>query len=304
MNNEMAENAAEKSGLRLSCADYSFRPLQPWESAMQAIAGLGLDGVDLCLIGGSSHLNVEDLMADPDAMVRRINDTVAATGVAIADIALLADPDLQTLSNFGYMAANNPDPELREAADAMFEAVLDVAARVGARSLTVLPGVLWPHETKEESFQRTVTVLTEMALKAQARGVKLCVEPHVGSVIQDPEDALRLCQEAAPCGLTLDYSHFISRGVEQDALDELTKHAVYVHARAATTGRLQVPLERSEIDFPRWMDVLTGNGYEGYVGFEYVNIEGDFQLDDIDTLTETAKMRDLLRGHWATVDAG
>ena len=58
--------------MRLACADNTFRLLQPWESAVELIRLLGLEGVDVCLMGNRSHIRPEDVRADVAGAAERI----------------------------------------------------------------------------------------------------------------------------------------------------------------------------------------------------------------------------------------
>ena len=72
--------------IELSCADNTFRLVQPWESAVEMIRLLELDGVDVCLMGNRSHLRPEDVRDDLPGTAARITKTLQAHGLAASDL--------------------------------------------------------------------------------------------------------------------------------------------------------------------------------------------------------------------------
>ena len=59
--------------------------------------------------------------------------------------------------------------------------------------------------------------------------------------------------------LTLDYSHFVARGIEQAAVHPLLPLAGHLHARQAARGRPQAGGDEGIIDFHAIVDRLAGS---------------------------------------------
>lgn len=275
--------------MKLGCADNTFRLVQPWESAVELIRLLELDAVDVCLMGNRSHLRPEDVRNDLPGCARRIREGLAAAGLACSDLFCIPWTD------FERYAPNHPDGDERERGRALFGDVLELAADAGAPGMTMLPGIDWPGESHEGSFQRSVEELAWRAEAARAAGVRFSIEPHLGSVAQTPEEAARLCRETQDLvELTLDYSHFVYQGYDEDAIEPLLAHARHLHARGARHGRMQAALKDSTIDFERMVAGLVDAGYEGDIGLEYLWIDWE-HLNECDTVSETILLRDRLR---------
>jgi sugar phosphate isomerase/epimerase len=273
--------------MRLACADNTFRLVQPWESAVELIRLLELPAVDVCLMGNRSHIRPEDVRDDIPGCAERIARGLGRSGLACSDLFCIPWTD------FERFAPNHPDAEERERSRALFADMLELAARVESPGLTMLPGIDWPGETHAESFARSVAELGWRAEQALARGVRFSIEPHLGSIVQDPAEAKRLCEEAAGVELTLDYSHFVYQGYPEAAIEPLVEHARHFHARGAAERRLQTALKENAIDFERLVEVAREKGYDGDIGLEYLWIDWE-GLNTCDTVSETILLRDRL----------
>ncbi len=275
--------------IRLACADNTFRLVQPWESAIEMIRLLDIEAVDVCLMGNRSHIRPEDVRDDLPAAAARITAGLAAHGLAPSDLFCIPWTD------FERFAPNHPDSGERERSRALFEDMLELADRIDAPGLTMLPGIDWPGEAHEDSFDRSLEELARRAELARSRGRGFSIEPHLGSVVQDPAEAARLCREARDVvGLTLDYSHFVYQGYDEAQIEPLVVHARHLHARGAREGRMQCALKDSTVDFGRMVEVLQDAGYEGDIGLEYLWIDWE-HLNECDTVSETILLRDRLR---------
>jgi sugar phosphate isomerase/epimerase len=274
--------------IRLSCADNTFRLVQPWESALEMIRLLEIEAVDVCLMGNRSHIRPERVRDDIPGAAARITRGLAERGLAVSDLFCIPWTD------FERFAPNHPDPAERERSRALFADMLELAERIAAPGLTMLPGSYWPSEGHEDSFERSVEELAERAAQARARGLRFSIEPHFGSIAQDPAEAGRLCEEAGDLELTLDYSHFVYQGYPEEAIEPLVAHARHLHARGARKGRMQAALKDSVIDFEQMIDAAQAAGYDGDIGLEYLWIDWE-HLNECDTVSESILLRDRLR---------
>jgi sugar phosphate isomerase/epimerase len=275
--------------IRLSCADNTFRLVQPWESAVEMIRLLEIEAVDVCLMGNRSHIRPEDVRDDIPAAAARIARGLAERGLAVSDLFCIPWTD------FERFAPNHSDPDERARSRALFGDMLDLASRIEAPGLTMLPGIDWPGESHADSFGRAVEELSWRGERARARGIGFSIEPHLGSIAQEPREAARLCVATqALVGLTLDYSHFVYQGYADSEIEPLVAHARHFHARGARETRMQCALEDSTIDFERMLAAAAAAGYEGDVGLEYLWIDWE-HLNECDTVSETILLRDRLR---------
>jgi sugar phosphate isomerase/epimerase len=275
--------------IRLACADNTFRLVQPWESAIEIIRLLEFEAVDVCLMGNRSHLRPEDVRDDIPGCAERIRAGLAASGLAVSDLFCIPWTD------FERFAPNHPELDERARSRALFDDMLELTGRIGAPGMTMLPGIDWAGESHEDSFDRSVAELAWRASRARERGARFSIEAHLGSVVQGPREAERLCRETqGAVELTLDYSHFVYQGYAEEEIEPLVAHARHVHVRGARARRMQAALKDSTIDFERMVDALLGAGYEGDIGLEYLWIDWE-HLNECDTVSETILLRDRLR---------
>jgi sugar phosphate isomerase/epimerase len=285
--------------IRLSCGSDSF-PLVQHELMSSIVAGLGFDGFDLMVAGNragtanATNLRLEEILADPAGWAGRLDERLRSRGLEISDFFASPWTDLET------MAPNHPDPaELRRGHE-MFERVLECALHLGVSGITMPCGIDWPGESHADSLARAAEEHGRRAEKTRAHGLGYSTEPHVGSVAQTPADTLELCRAAPGLQLTLDYSHYLALGHDEEECETLLPYARHVHVRGAAKGRIQVPMRESTIDVERMVDRLVELGYDGFVTAEYVWVPWG-GLDEIDVLSEVILMRDRLRAKLATV---
>jgi sugar phosphate isomerase/epimerase len=277
--------------LPLACGDHSF-PLLEHEHALDLIAMLGFSGFDLAVMGNRSHVRPEAIRGDAAGWGERLGTAIRSRGLSPADVFLIPWTDFETL------APNHPDPGERERARELFADVLELAARLGAPGVTLLPGIAWPGRAERDPLQRAADELQWRAERARRLGMRCSIEPHIGSVVATPEAVAELLGLAPDLELTLDYTHFVAQGIAEERVHPLIDRTRHVHARGARPGRGQCAIKDSSIAYERVVDELLARGYDGYLAIEYVWIAWE-RMNECDNLSETVLLRDRLRAHLA-----
>jgi sugar phosphate isomerase/epimerase len=272
--------------LKLSCADFSF-PLLPHHAALKMIALLGLRGVDIGLFAGRSHLRPETELRAPAKNGASLYNRLSSAGLTAADIFL------QLHESFVDFAVNYPKKARREFAREQFLRTLDYAAAAGSTHVTILPGVIFKAEPRAASLARAADELSWRVEQATAMKLTLGVEPHLGSITDTPERALRLAALVPGLGLTLDYAHFTRAGFPDSRIEPLAARTTHFHARCARKGRLQSSLKENAIDFTRALKALNRNSFGGWVALEYVWIDWE-HCNEVDVLSETIRLSEHL----------
>lgn len=275
---------------RFACADFTF-PLLTHDQALDLIATLGFEGVDIGLFQGRSHLQPASEFKAVSAHGQALRRKLADRGLQAADIYLQAAPDFITL------AANQPDPRRRRTARDLFLQTLEYTLACGGKHVSGLPGAYFPEEPRATSFARCVAELAWRCEQASRAGLVFSVEAHVGSIAPHPSAALRLLAATPGLTLTLDYTHFTRRGIPDAVVEPLIEHASHFHARGARRGRLQTSVKANTIDYARIAKRMQQTGYGGYLGIEYVWTEWE-RCNEVDNLCETLLLRDLIRAAW------
>ena len=96
------ENETKQSEWRLASADFTF-PLLPHDKVLDLISALELNGIDIGLFEGRSHLWPSREFNDLSRSAKTLRDKLTDRGLAPADVFLQLDPD------FVPYAINQPD---------------------------------------------------------------------------------------------------------------------------------------------------------------------------------------------------
>ncbi len=271
----------------LACADFAF-PLLSHDHALDLISMIGVEGVDIGLFEGRSHLHPSREFGDPAGAGESLRQRVEQRGLRVADVFLQMDPD------FTVCAANHPASSRRAKARDWFERTLDYAMACDCSHVTALPGVWFPDETPADSFRRCCDELSWRVERARSVGIVFGTEAHVGSIAPTPQDALRLAESVPGLTLTVDYTHFASRGIPDAEVEPMMAYAGHFHARGARQGRLQCSWKENEIDYARILDVMQATNYAGYIGLEFIWIDWE-HCNEVDNVSETILFRDFFR---------
>jgi sugar phosphate isomerase/epimerase len=273
---------------KLACADFTF-PLLEHDKVLDLIGALELDGVDIGLFEGRSHLWPSRAFADLKTSAKTLRKKLEERGLRAADVFLQLDPD------FVPYAINQPDASRRQLARDQFLRTLEYASELGSPHVTTLPGVYFEGtESAESSWQRSQEELAWRVERSREREMVFGVEAHVGSLAPNPGEAARMVSGVPGLTLTLDYTHFTRLGLPDAEIEPLVALATHFHVRGAREGRLQAPFKDNAIDYTRVLAAMRSCGYGGYLGIEYVWIDWE-HCNESDNLSETILFRNFLR---------
>ena len=272
---------------KFACADFTF-PLLSHDQALQLIAMLEFDGVDIGLFEERSHLWPSREFDDVESSARQLKRRLDDRGLKAADIFL------QMAQDFTPYAINHPEAARRRSARDWFLKTLDYAGECGCGHVTTLPGVHFETEAWDASFARATDELMWRVDRAKVHNIIFGVEAHVASIVPNPESALRLVRQVPGLTLTLDYTHFTRLGLPDSVIEPLIQYASHFHVRGARRGRLQASFADNVIDYRRIHDVMQASAYQGWIGIEYVWIDWE-HCNECDNLSETVQFRDFFR---------
>ncbi|MCC7043548.1 MAG: sugar phosphate isomerase/epimerase [Acidobacteria bacterium] len=255
--------------IRLAAITDEFSP--DLEVALDAMASVGMTGVELRTIGGR---NIVDL---DDAAVDRICAQVQARGMSVVSIAspILkcvwpGGPSLDTrFQQDAFASRHTYDDQPR-----LTERAFEIAERTGARIIRVFS--FWRTVEPDRVFDPVVSALTRLADAAQPRGLTIGLEnehacniatgeetarvmaaidhPALG-VIWDPANALVAGEVPYPGG----YRHLrASRVIHVHAKD------CDVHGHTPTWG----PIGEMSVDWIGQIAALKKDGYAGWISLE------------------------------------
>ena len=267
---------------RISCSEYSFPSVPGQHERIGMVRLLGFELVDVALFLADGS----ELVADPGAVVGALRASLGDHGLGSEDLFLAVGETVEEI------APNQRDGGVREQRRREFSAGAWIAAELGIRGLTILPGVAWA-EDPAASWELCVEELAWRVAKAASLGVETRIEAHAGSIAPVPELTARLCEDVPGLRLTLDLSHFELQSVTLDRMLTLVPLAGHLHVRAAKPGAIQVRWRDNETDFAALVAGLRAVGYAGAYCVEYVPMS-KWRCDEMDVVTETLATRSAL----------
>jgi sugar phosphate isomerase/epimerase len=249
--------------MKLACADFSW-PLLPHDRVFTLIRLLDIEGVDLSLFGNRSHVRPETVRSDIPMWSGILKERIERSGLELSDFFF------QPWTDFETMAPNHPDPKQQDDAAALFHDMVEMARRMGAPGITMLPGIRFGDESWETSIRRSAEALKWRVDAAAKHNMLLSIEGHVGSNVDTPEKLMHLIELTPGLKLTLDYTHFTYAGIPDSEIEPLLAHARHFHCRGANKGHLQANFDENTIDYRRVIQRMQEIGYNGYFAIEYV----------------------------------
>ena len=272
----------------LSVSAFSFEVL-PLEGALAVCHWAGFKGVGLpgFVNRGRSSYDPEEIGANPqpalDHLLPMLNK-YELHGV---------DYFVQFASGFWGRSMNEPETARRQKNIAAFPGISRFCQQAKIPVVTVLPGVEHPGRSFEQDLDTAAETLRAIVKISADAGIQLCFEPHMESLTNTPEKALKLVERVPGLKITLDYSHFVLQHIDMEQIHSLIPHTGYVHLRPARPGKLQTRFAEGTID---WVDIskrLAAANYQGDIALEFV-CGPWFDNNQVDTLTESIVTRDAL----------
>ncbi|MBI5089896.1 MAG: sugar phosphate isomerase/epimerase, partial [Actinobacteria bacterium] len=241
-----------------------------------------------------THLTLSSVRPDPRARAAALRAEVDEVGLEIADVFLTSSLELGRLTPTSRVG--DDVDELR----AIFRDTVELTSALGAPGITLLPGVVDDGLSVDEGVARAAEGLAPLVEMGAERGLGVSVEPHFGSCIETPEATSQLLEQCPGLMITLDPSHFAYVGCTAQQMAPLAPRTRHVQIRPGGPGVMQSKVRDNQIDLRVLFDALHDAGYDGWVACEYVWMQ-KWGCDEVDNLSETKLLADLLRGLVAEV---
>ncbi len=253
------------SQIEIGCCSFVFGGLS-LEASLGHCRNLGFRRVDVSAadIGPGAQVDQQAAVARPEATGRRVRDLAAANGLEMEELFLCP-----VFVEGRRVEVSAPDGEARRKLLENFVGICRFASEAGFRSVMAVPGTPQPGLDDGQAWGHAVPTLRQMVRMAGEHGLDLNVEPHTGSLIEQPAAARRLAEAVPGLAFTLDYAHFVSRGIPQSDVVPLHAFTRHLHARQAKPGDGHCPVEEGEIDFAGIVADLRQRGWCGAITMEY-----------------------------------
>lgn len=268
--------------MEFACHTWAFNNLDLSE-ALGTVARMGFRYVDL---GSGPHLETARVARDPRGAAAAIRRDLVQFNLKLSDIYLML-PRISLA-----------DDEKRQRDIDLFRALLPFVVALDAPGVTLSPGLTHPRDDTE-AMDRTVAALREMVSAARAATpathLAVSIEPHMDSMAQHPEAALKLLGQVEGLQLTLDWSHLVYQNIDHADIVKLLTHARHVQVRQAAPKKLQTAFNDGRVDAVDVVRLLHEADYNGVVCVEYMQTTGWHGMADVDSVLECSQMRDALR---------
>jgi sugar phosphate isomerase/epimerase len=130
--------------------------------------------------------------------------------------------------------------------------------------MTTVPVITLSAAPNDSAFAAEVQRLTRLNTLAIADGVQLNVATEVGTLTEDPDRAVQLCEKVPGLGLTLDPSHYIVGPHAGKSYDQVFPYVRHVQLRDTGKGpnQFQVRVGQGEIEYGRIIAQLDRHRYD------------------------------------------
>jgi len=237
----------------------------PLEEALRSIAELGFGKADLAIHERGPHLKPSEIAEDTYRAVQEIRIGPGLTPAA-----------------FGvHIETGNPVEFQRQ-----FKAVCRLAC------LSTVPLLSLPAASSASGLDTEVERLQKLLQIAEHEGVLFTVTTEMGTLTEDPDVAVTLCERVPGLGLTLDPSHFIAGPHQAKAFDQV--YPFVRHVRLRDTGRgpnqFQARVGQGEVEYGRIVSQLARYGYDRLLTVDIRDVpDAPFAMD-----SEVRKLKYLL----------
>jgi sugar phosphate isomerase/epimerase len=268
--------------MEFACHTWAFNNLDLSE-ALGTVARMGFRYVDL---GSGPHLETAHVARDPRGVAAAIRRDLVQFNLKLSDIYLML-PRISLA-----------DEEKRQRDMGLFKALLPFVVALDAPGVTLSPGLTHPRDDTA-AMDRTVAALREMVDAARAATpathLAVSIEPHMDSMAQQPEAALKILGQVDGLQLTLDWSHLVYQNIDHADIVKLLAHARHVQVRQAAPKKLQTVFNDGRVDAVDVVHLLHEAEYSGVVCVEYMQTTGWHGMVEVDSVLECSQMRDALR---------
>ncbi len=219
----------------VACSTLCFNSY-PFADALRTIAELEFNKIDVAIHESCNHLKPSQVVQDPAAAASQLR---LASGLVPSAISVEIDAQ-------------------GEEYDRQFKAICRVARAIMVPLLTMSAAPLGtPLDTE-------VQRLTRLLRLAEKDGLILTLSTVTGTLTEDPDMAVTLCQRVPGLGLTLDPSHYIAGPRQGQDFSEVYPYVRHVHLRDTGRGpnQLQVHVGQGEVEYGQVINQLARFSYD------------------------------------------
>jgi sugar phosphate isomerase/epimerase len=230
----------------VACSTLSFSR-RKLPQALEMMAELGFTKVEVAVHERGPHLKPSEVTGDLHALAQQLKMGPGLIPAAF-DVAI---------------EASDPDQYLDR-----LQAVCQLA-RIAAVPLITLSAA-----PNDSSLDAEVTRLKKFVAIGSHEGVIISIATRIGTLTEDPDVAMQLCQRVPGLALTLDPSHFIAGPHQAKNHEHLYAYVKHMHLRDTGRGpnQFQVRVGQGEVEYGRIISLLARYDYDRLLSIEIRDI--------------------------------
>jgi sugar phosphate isomerase/epimerase len=248
---------------------------------------MGFDMVDIG-VGEDFPVKPSQILEAPEKTGREIREACARYGLKPTEFFICS----VVIQDGSRVQPNDPDPARRSAMLEAFRLVCACAGEAGFFNVMGVPGEPRCNHAPDSGMSVSLDTLSIMEEIARNSGIRFTIEPHKGSLIDNPDAVLLMLEKLPHLALTLDYSHFVSVGFKPEDCFPLHARSIHIHAKPARKGVSFCQFYEGEDFFSPMLEELKRIKWEGAIAVECM-----YPLPSLGLLDHPACQTLLLAGH-------
>ena len=266
--------------MKLAFSSNAFRAF-PVEETAAILAGIGYDGMELMC--DAPHAWPPDATPERLASIRRALEErrLGLSNLNAFMMCAYRHPRTGREGTFHWPSWVDPDPEVREARIVHTIRCVEIAAALGAKTVSTEPGGPVEGRPREEVARLFAKGLERAARRGVELGVTVLVEPEPNLLIERGREFEEFARDHLTfpgAGLNFDMGHFYCVGEDPAALIRtIGRSAAHFHLEDIAADRVHFHLPPGEgaMDFDAIFAALRDIGYAGWVTIELYPFQKD-----------------------------
>lgn len=249
-------------------------------------------------ISREAGFDAVELNVNPSGGVGLTMDTTPGEADEITKLARESGIQLRSIST--SLLWKNPlssaDADLRAAGRSVVTKQLDLAERIGADTVLVVPGAVNPTTSYDDCYERSLGELQKLVPEAEKRGVKIGVENVWNKFLLSPLEMRTYIDtlNSPYAGVYFDVGNILLYGFPQQWIRILGSRIVKVHVKDFKTsvgnGGGFVPLLGGDVNWPEVVAALKEIGYTDTLTAEI----GIYSSSPLQQVYDTARQLDAI----------
>ncbi|MFH2091678.1 MAG: sugar phosphate isomerase/epimerase family protein, partial [Pseudomonadota bacterium] len=252
-----------------------------FDQAACAISRAGYTGIEIMC--DTPHAFPDELS---DSDINRIQDSLKTYNLDISNLNAFM---MCAVQDFHHPSWIELDKDFRQIRIQYTLNCIDLAARLGAKTISTEPGGPLMGMSPETGIQIFVDGLEQVLGRARDKGIKVLIEPEPDLLIQTSDDYLAFLNEFnhPNLGLNFDIGHFYCMGEDPvQTVLKLKDYTDHFHLEDIPENRehRHILPGQGGIDIASVLNTIRKTGYDGYITVELYPF-----LDDPDQAAADAR---------------